>query len=72
MKTGSKLMILGKRYDPEQEEAYREILELERKCKSIENKMEEVAKEVNIKNYSFTVVCKFDLVCNLLLIPSTD
>ena len=49
MKTGSKLMILGKRYDPEQEEAYREILELEKKCKSIEKKVEEVAQEVNIK-----------------------
>eukprot|EP00090_Calanus_glacialis_P004706 TRINITY_DN13542_c0_g1_i1.p1 TRINITY_DN13542_c0_g1~~TRINITY_DN13542_c0_g1_i1.p1 ORF type:complete len:115 (+),score=41.86 TRINITY_DN13542_c0_g1_i1:45-389(+) len=49
LKTGSKLMILGKRYDPEQEEAYREILELEKKCKSIENRMEEVSKEVNVE-----------------------
>ena len=49
MKSGSKLMILGKRYDPEQEEAYREILELEKKCKSIENRMEEVSNEVNVE-----------------------
>ena len=56
MKTGSKLMILGKRYDPEQEEAYREILELEKKCKSIENKMEEVSKEVNVENCSHKTI----------------
>jgi hypothetical protein len=43
-------MILGKKYDPEQEEAYREILELEKKCKSIESKLEKVAKEVNINH----------------------
>ena len=49
-------MILGKKYDPEQEEAYREILELEKKCKNIENKMEDVSKEVNVENCSHKTI----------------
>merc|ERR1711955_170509 len=39
-------MILGKKYDPEQEESYKEILELEKKCKNIEKKMSEVSDEI--------------------------
>ena len=39
-------MILGKKYDPEQEEAYREILEIDRKCKNTVKKMDEVSAEV--------------------------
>jgi len=46
LKTGSKVMILGKKYDPEQEESYKEILELEKKCKNVERKMLEVSDEV--------------------------
>jgi len=46
LKTGSKVMILGKKYDPEQEEAYKEILELEKKCKNVERKMLEVSDEI--------------------------
>ena len=39
-------MILGKKYDPEQEDAYREIVEMENKCKNIEKKIDEVGIEV--------------------------
>ena len=39
-------MILGKKYDPEQEDAYREIVEMETKCKNIEKKIDEVGIEV--------------------------
>jgi len=46
LKTGSKVMILGKKYDPEQEESYKEILELEKKCKNVERKMLEVSDEI--------------------------
>jgi len=46
LKTGSKVMILGKKYDPEQEESYKEILELEKKCKNVERKMLEVSEEI--------------------------
>ena len=42
-------MILGKKYDPEQEESYKEILELEKKCKNIEKKMFEVSDEVMLR-----------------------
>jgi len=46
LKTGSKVMILGKKYDPEQEESYKEILELEKRCKNVERKMLEVSDEI--------------------------
>eukprot|EP00092_Neocalanus_flemingeri_P043173 GFUD01047510.1.p1 GENE.GFUD01047510.1~~GFUD01047510.1.p1 ORF type:complete len:163 (+),score=19.63 GFUD01047510.1:41-529(+) len=46
---GSKLMILGKKYDPENEDDYKQIVELENKSKNIEHKVDEVATEVAIE-----------------------
>ena len=53
----------GAQYNPEQEEAYREILELEKKCKNIENNMEEVNKEVNVKTVVLRPDNKFVNIC---------
>eukprot|EP00092_Neocalanus_flemingeri_P033851 GFUD01036812.1.p1 GENE.GFUD01036812.1~~GFUD01036812.1.p1 ORF type:complete len:203 (+),score=39.63 GFUD01036812.1:44-652(+) len=44
---GSKLMILGKKYDPENEDDYKQIVELENKSKNIEHKVDEVLTEID-------------------------
>ena len=53
-------MILGKKYDPEQEEAYKEILELEKKCKNVERKMLEVSDEVMSRTELYFIIPFFD------------
>merc|ERR1712004_817113 len=47
LKTGSKVMLLGKKYDPAQEEGYREVLEAEKKGSTVEMKLAKIANEVD-------------------------
>ncbi len=46
MANNSKVMVLGKRYDPEADEAYRKVLEVERRSLEISKRLEEAAREV--------------------------
>merc|ERR1719209_1861865 len=47
LKTGSKVMLLGKKYDPAQEEGYREVLEAEKRGSTVEMKLAKITNEVD-------------------------
>jgi len=47
VKTGSKVMLLGKKFDPAQEEGYREVLEVEKKSGGLEMKIARISNEVD-------------------------
>jgi len=47
VKTGSKVMLLGKKYDPEQEEGYKDVLGVEKKSGTVEMKIAKIVNEVD-------------------------
>lgn len=46
VKTGSKLMLLGKKFDIAQEAGYKEVLEVERKSGTVEMKIAKISHEI--------------------------
>jgi len=43
---GSKIMVLGKKYDPEQDAMYKQIVEVEKKCIEVEKRLAGIEEEV--------------------------
>lgn len=47
VRTGTKVMLLGKKFDPAQEEGYREVLEVEKRSGGVEMKIAKISNEVD-------------------------
>ena len=43
---GTKVMVLGKKFEPEKDETYKTIVQVENKTKEIETKIKEISVEV--------------------------